>query len=197
MIKLGVTGGIGSGKSIVCKLLSLHNIPIYDADSEAKKLNNSSPIIKNKLIERFGNSLYINNKLDRQKLANLIFNNKDNLQYVNSVIHTELAKHFLDWVQAHNTFDIIAIDAAVLFEAGFQKYVDKVITVTAPINKRIERVSKRDNMTSEQIQSRIKSQMSDEERIKLSNYVIINDDNISIIKQAQHIIQDIINPIRD
>lgn len=195
MTIIGITGGIGSGKSIVCKLLSLYNIPIYDADKEAKALNNSSPIIKDKLIKRFGNSIYKENRLDKALLAKLIFTDKDNLAYVNSAIHTELAKHFLNWVKAHNEFNIVAIDAAVLLEAGFQKYVNKVITVSAPIDIRIERVAKRDNMGSEQIMSRIESQMSDKERIKLSDFVIINDDKESIIEQTSNIIKTIVNPL--
>lgn len=188
MIKIGITGGIGSGKSVVCRLLSVYNIPIYDADKEAKSLNNTSPIVKSKLKDRFGEDIYINDQLDKAKLASFIFNDKDNLLYVNSVIHTELAKHFIEWMDKHSSFDIVAIDAAVLLEAGFQKYLDKVITVTSPINVRIDRVSKRDNLTQEQIQSRIKSQMTDEERIELSDFVIINDNSKSIIKQVEFII---------
>lgn len=191
MTILGVTGGIGSGKSIVCKYLSLHNIPIYDADIEAKRLNNTSPVIRQELIIRFGKSIYINNELDRKQLASLIFNNKENLQYVNQLIHTELAKHFLNWIEDNKRHSILALDAAVLFESGFDKYVDKIITVIAPIDIRINRVSKRDNLSPQQIEARINSQISDEERSKLSDFVVVNDNYESIINQTNIIIEKI------
>lgn len=191
MTILGVTGGIGSGKSIVCKYLSLHNIPIYDADIEAKRLNNTSPVIRQELIIRFGKSIYINNELDRKQLASLIFNNKENLQFVNQLIHTELAKHFLNWIEDNKRHSILALDAAVLFESGFDKYVDKIITVIAPIDIRINRVSKRDNLSHEQIEARINSQISDEERSKLSDFVVVNDNYESIINQTNIIIKKI------
>lgn len=191
MTILGVTGGIGSGKSIVCKYLSLHNIPIYDADIEAKRLNNTSPVIRQELIIRFGKSIYINNELDRKQLASLIFNNKENLQFVNQLIHTELAKHFLNWIEDNKRHSILALDAAVLFESGFDKYVDKIITVIAPIDIRINRVSKRDNLSPQQIEARINSQISDEERSKLSDFVVVNDNYESIINQTNIIIKKI------
>ncbi len=191
MIIIGVTGGIGSGKSIVCKFMSIHNIPVYDADKEAKNLNDNSSIIKSKLIERFGNNIYTNEVLNKKKLANLIFNDKDNLQYVNSVIHSELATHFLNWIEKNKHCNLLAIDAAVLFESGFDKYVDKIVTVIAPIDIRIARVSDRDNLSSEQIKARIESQISDKERIEKSDFMITNDNKSSIIKQVNYIINKI------
>ncbi len=198
MIRIGITGGIGSGKSIVCKILSIYNIPIYDADKEAKNINNNSPIVRSKLIERFGEELYKNSELDRKMLANHIFNNEDDLKYVNNLIHTELAKHFKKWIEERrDNYDILAIDAAVLFEAGFQKYVDKSITVVAPINLRIKRVMKRDNLSLEQINSRLNSQLSDEQRVELSDFVIINDENQSLIEQTSELIKNIGKSLQD
>lgn len=191
MVKIGVTGGIGSGKSIVCEVLRLHGIPVYDADFEAKRLNDTSPVIRKKLIEAFGPKLYKNNFIDRKKLADLIFNNKENLLFTNSIIHSELAKHFKAWTETRANHPIVAIDAAVLFEAGFQKHVDKTVTVLSPLDTRILRVAKRDNLTQEEIKSRIGSQMSDEEKIKLSDFVIHNDNNHSIIKQVSEILLNI------
>ena len=195
MIKLGVTGGIGSGKSVVCEVLRLHDIPVYDADLEAKRLNDTSPVIREKLIEAFGAELYKNDKLDRKKLAQLIFNDEKNLRQVNSIIHPELAKHFEKWTDERIEHPIAAIDAAVLFEAGFQQFVDKTITVFSPVETRIERVVKRDNLTKEQILSRINSQMSDEEKIRLSDFVIINDNKHSILEQVSTILKTISNPL--
>ena len=194
MIILGVTGGIGSGKTLVCDLLRIHGIPVYDADKEAKDLNDSSPVIKEKLTELFGNDLYTGAKLNRSKLAEHIFNDKEKLLIVNKLIHTELAKHFLDWTQLHNNYPIVAIDAAVLFEANFQKYVTATITVTAPEDIRIERVLNRDkHLTIEQIKARINSQMSEEEKIKLSDFIMTNDNNHSIIEQVSNILDKTTN----
>lgn len=194
MTIIGVTGGIGSGKSIICKILALYDIPIYDADYEAKRLNDTSPIIKKKLIDRFGKNIYINNALDKKQLAHIIFNNQEDLKFVNSVIHSELALHFQEWVGRKKDFNTIVIDAAVLFESGFDKYVDKIITVIAPVDIRVSRVSKRDNLTIEQIKSRINSQMKDEERIQASDFVVINDDTQSIIRQVVDILQNVSHP---
>ena len=151
MIKLGVTGGIGSGKSVVCDLLRMQGIPVYNADREAKNLNDISPVIREKLINSFGPDLYLENRLDRNKLANLIFNNEENLRTANAIIHPELAKHFEEWADQRKHHPVVAIEAAVLFEAGFQSILDKTIIVLAPLETRIERVIKRDHLTGEQI----------------------------------------------
>lgn len=195
MIKLGITGGIGSGKSVVCEVLRLHNIPVYDADWEAKNLNDTSPAVRKKLSKAFGAEIYRDNKLDRQKFAQIIFSNKQNLSVANKIIHTELAKHFHDWAEKQSQHPIVAIDAAVLFEAGFQEFVDFTITVLAPEELRIERAMKRDRTDKNQILSRIKSQMSDEEKIKLSDFVILNDNKHSIIEQIALFLKSMANSL--
>lgn len=195
MIKLGITGGIGSGKSVVCEILRLHNIPVYNADWEAKNLNDTSPAVREKLSEAFGAEIYRDNKLDRQKFAQIIFSDKQNLAVANKIIHTELAKHFQDWAEKQSKHPIVAIDAAVLFEAGFQEFVDFTITVLAPEELRIERAIKRDRTDKNQILSRIKSQMSDEEKIKLSDFVILNDNKHSIIEQIALFLKSMANSL--
>ena len=114
MIKIGVTGGIGSGKSVVGEILKLHNIPLFDADKEAKLLNNSSKIVQRKLISHFGSEIYSDGVLNRKKLAELIFNNEENLKIANAIIHPELAKSFIYWCNNQNKSDIVAIEAAIL-----------------------------------------------------------------------------------
>lgn len=194
MIILGVTGGIGSGKTLVCDLLRIHGIPVYDADKEAKDLNDRSPVIKEKLTELFGNDLYTGAKLNRSKLAEHIFNDKEKLLTVNKLIHTELAKHFIEWTKLNSDHPIVAIDAAVLFEANFQEHVNATITVTAPEEVRIYRVLKRDkHLNTEQIKARMRSQMSEKEKINLSDFIIINDNNHSIIEQTANILNKIAN----
>lgn len=193
MIKLGVTGGIGSGKSVVCEVLRLHDIPVYDADLEAKNLNDTSPVIREKLIEVFGPEIYQNDKLDRQKLAHFVFNNEENLRKVNSIIHPELEKHFVEWSKQQKHHPIVAIDAAVLFEAGFQSVLDKTIVVLAPLLTRIERAVKRGNLTREQIKARANNQMNDDEKINLADFVIYNDGKYSLLEQISQILKSISN----
>lgn len=194
MIKLGVTGGIGSGKSVVCDVLRLHDIPVYDADLEAKNLNDTSPVIRKKLTESFGQDLYRNNRLDREKLAHLIFNNEENLRTANSIIHPELAKHFMEWAEQRKQHPVVALDAAVLFEAGFQSVLDKTIIVLAPLEVRIERAVKRGNLTKEQITARANSQMSDKEKAELADFIIQNDGQHSLLEQVDKILQVVSNP---
>lgn len=191
MIKLGVTGGIGSGKSVVCDVFRLHDIPVFDADREAKKLNDTSPVIREKLINNFGLDLYQGNKLDRKKLANLIFNNAENLRITNAIIHPELAKYFEKWVDQRKHHAVIAIDAAVLYEAGFQSLLDKTIVVMAPLETRIERAAKRDRLSKEQITARANSQMNDEEKAGLADFIIRNDGRHSLLEQVAQILQDV------
>lgn len=191
MIKLGVTGGIGSGKSVVCDVFRLHDIPVFDADREAKKLNDTSPVIREKLINNFGPDLYQGNKLDRKKLANLIFNNAENLRITNAIIHPELAKYFEKWVDQRKHHAVIAIDAAVLYEAGFQSLLDKTIVVMAPLKIRIERAAKRDRLSKEQITARANSQMNDEEKAGLADFIIRNDGRHSLLEQVAQILQDV------
>ena len=188
MIRIGITGGIGSGKSIICDILRLHDIPVFDADKEAKLLNNSSSIIKEKLIIHFGEDIYIDNKLNRKLLSELIFKNEDNLKIANSIIHPEVANSFIEWCQNISNYNIVAIESAILIEAGFKKYIDKLITVFTPEELRIKRVAHRDNTNVENIKARIKNQISEEEKIKNSDYVIVNDNSQSLIKQVSDIL---------
>src|SRR5690554_127875 len=190
MIRIGITGGIGSGKSVVCDILRLHNIPIFDADKEAKTLNNSSVIIREQLINHFGKDIYTDNRLNRKLFAELIFNNEDNLIIANSIIHPEVAKSFIKWCQQNSSSNIIAIESAILIEAGFRKHIDKLITIYTPEELRINRVASRDKTSVKNIKARINSQISEEEKVKLSDYTILNDNFHSLILQVSEIIED-------
>ena len=191
MIKLGITGGIGSGKSVVCDIFRIYNIPVYNADKEAKALNDNSPAVREGLIKSFGSSIYKDGKLDRKRFASLIFNNEQNLNTANSIIHPEVANSFLEWCQKQINKSIVIIDAAILFEAGFDKYVDKVITVTSPFELRIERVIKRDNSDYKKVRLRMDKQSSDEEKIIASDWMILNDEKKSLIKQVSDILKEL------
>ncbi|MDR0333498.1 MAG: dephospho-CoA kinase [Dysgonamonadaceae bacterium] len=190
MTKVGITGGIGSGKSVVCELFRVHDIPVFDADAEAKKLNDTSPVIREKLTQLFGNDLYENNRLNRQKLASFIFSNSENLQKVNAIIHPEVAACFEKWTNEQKNAPIVVIETAILFESGFDKLVDKTVTVYSPKSDRVERVVKRDNTDIVQIEARMKNQMPEEEKIRLSDFVIINDNHKSLIEQIGKFILD-------
>ncbi len=191
MIKVGITGGIGSGKTVVAELFRLHGIPVYDADMQAKLLNDTSETIREKIILRFGNDLYADGRLDRKRFAEIIFQDKNRLREANSIIHPELRKHFLRWLQERREAPLVAIDAAVLFESNFYKLTDYNITVTAPETLRLRRATARDNSRSEQVKNRMESQMADAERIRLSDFVIVNDNANSLIKQIEEILSEI------
>lgn len=189
MIKLGVTGGMGSGKTVVCDIFRLLDIPVFDADNEAKKLNDTSPIIREKLSHHFGNDLYNNGKLDKKKLAEIIFSNEENTRIANSIIHPELAKEYLKWVEKHSHLPFSVIDAAVLLEANFQQFIDKVIVVHAPKHLRVKRSLDRDNASTQQIEARMSKQMPEEEKIRQSDFVIYNDNQHSLLVQTAEILE--------
>lgn len=191
MIKIGITGGIGSGKSTITEILSVLGIPVYIADVESKKLIDSSPIIKKELINLFGKNIYKDGFLDRKLLASYIFSNKENLYLVNSIIHPEVKNNFSEWCVFNNEYSIVAVESAILFESDFHVLVDKTMTIYAPLDIRIERTIRRDNTTREKVLERIENQMSDEEKIKRSDFIINNDDRHSLIEQVLEILKKI------
>ncbi|MFV0536959.1 MAG: dephospho-CoA kinase [Dysgonomonas sp.] len=193
MIKLGITGGIGSGKSTVSEIFSLCGVPVYIADVESKRLVSTSPLIKEKLIVLFGEDLYKNNVLDKALLASHIFNNKDKLEKVNAIIHPEVKKDYERWLDKNKHHKIVAQEAAILFESGFNKLMDKVVMVYTPLELRIQRTMVRDNVSYEKVLERIQNQMPDEEKVKLSDFVIVNDGAGSLIEQVQNVIQQLEN----
>jgi dephospho-CoA kinase len=196
MIKIGITGNIGSGKSVVCELLKIHGIPVYNADKEAKRLNDFSPTIREKLIRHFGKEIYVGNKLDKNKFAQLIFNDPEKLSLANSIIHPEVAKDFAAWVASKNNYPIVALEAAVLFEGNFHHYVDKTITVYAPLELRIARASQRDNVPIEKIKEREKNQIPDEEKLKMADFIIYNDEKHALIPQVSNLLKQL-GPIKE
>lgn len=190
MIKLGITGGIGSGKSVVCEIFRVLAIPVFDADAEAKRLNDTSPVIREKLTAHFGNDLYsADNRLNRKKLAEIIFGSDENLQTANSIIHPEVAKEYLAWTQLHAQKPFTVLESAILFDAGFQQYTDKAIAVYAPEEIRMQRALARDNVLPEQIRARMSSQMPEEEKMRLADFVIYNDNVQPLLLQTARILR--------
>lgn len=191
MIRLGITGGIGSGKSTVTNIIKLLDIPVYIADIESKKLTESSPIIRQKLIKAFGSNLYNGNQLDKQLLASYIFNDKHKLAIANSIIHPEVDKHFCEWLDKNQHYNIVALEAAILYESGMERLTDKIMVVYTPLEDRIQRTMLRDNTTRERVLDRINSQLSDDEKLKRADYVVYNDETKSLIQQSLKIIENI------
>lgn len=185
---LGITGGIGSGKSIVAKILEIMRVPIYNADIAAKKISDSSQIVREKLSKRFGTTIYKNNLLDRAMLALLIFNHPKHLAFVNSVIHPEVLHNFFEWRKQHVGKSFIGIETAILFESGFDKWVDVSINVFAPTRVRIQRIQRQERLYKKIILNRINSQLPDKERIRKANYTIINDDKQAILPQIEDLL---------
>jgi dephospho-CoA kinase len=172
---VGLTGGIGSGKTTIGKCFVSYGIPVYIADEEAKALMNRSKVIKRKLIKLFGKAAYKDGKLNRPYLASKIFNDKELLEKMNAIVHPKVASHFKRWQKKQDTPYVLK-EAAIIFENNLEQQYDYIITVVADEDLRIARVMKRDNTSKEKVKSIIANQLSDEEKIKKSDFVIVNDD---------------------
>lgn len=183
MLKIGITGGIGSGKSTICHFFRLLGAPVFEADLEAKKIMNQSPVIRSNMQMLFGKDIYLANQtIDRKKLAGLIFNSPPLLEKVNSIIHPEVRKYFFEWCEKQKA-PYIVHEAAILFESGFYRMMDQTILVTAPLEERIKRVMARENTTEEDIRNRISKQWPDEEKMKLATYILNNNNEELILPQ--------------
>jgi dephospho-CoA kinase len=190
-LRLGVTGGIGSGKSTVCRVFSVLGIPVFSADIEAKRIQDNDPEIKDKINSIAGKDLYSSGRLDRTELARLIFNNKDFLWEVNSVVHPAVFNYFRRWVDMQDAPYSI-MEAAILFESGAYRMMDRIVTVVTPLQERIDRLLKGNKLNREQITDRIRNQIDDESRIKKSDYVIYNSENDMIIPSILEIHQEML-----
>ena len=171
---IGLTGGIGSGKSTAARMFESLNVPIYNADKEAKNLMNKDASLKSGIKQLFGEKAYLNNKLNREFIADIVFKNKDMLQTLNSLVHPEVRKHFLAWVASQSSSYVIQ-ENPLIFEKNDQHLFDKVILVTADKQLRINRVMDRDNVTEVQVLERMFNQLNDELKTKLADFVIYND----------------------
>jgi dephospho-CoA kinase len=191
---IGLTGGIGSGKTTVANMFQELNVPVYIADLEAKRLMNNSKVIKRNLIEVFGSNAYKNDVINKSFIADKIFNNKELLHKMNTIVHPKVGVHFNKWKSKQSTLYVIK-EAAILFENGGYLNCDAVITVTTSEKNRIQRVITRDNSTVEKVKAIIKNQWSDAKKIKLSQYVIINDKLSETKAQVIKIHQEILRTI--
>jgi dephospho-CoA kinase len=191
MIKIGITGGIGSGKTYICKLLELMNFSVFYSDTEAKNIQNTDPEVRTKLIELFSEECYTEDGLNRKFLAEIIFSDPAAKKQVEEIIHPAVAKHFTQWCETKEASNerIVFIESAILYESGFDKMVDKVIMVYADEEVRIERSMNRDGADRTAIEERIKNQGSDKEKCKKADFIINNNPNNLVNKQIIEIIK--------
>ena len=184
MKKIGITGGIGSGKSTVCEVFKLLDVPVFHADLAARQVQDNDPAIKSELKELFGDAIYTPaGVLDRRALASLIFANVNLLQKVNSLIHPAVQQRFNEWLKTKSELDYVLYEAAILIEGGNQAALDLIILVVADEEIRIRRVVKRDHINNEQVKDRIRNQLSDEEKMKFADYILVNNNNNLIIPE--------------
>ena len=183
-IRIGITGGIGSGKSVVSKILSLLDIPIYLSDDEAKRLTATDEAIRRELTDLLGDELYQGGMLNKQMLANFLFASAENAEKINAIIHPQVKQDFRRWCTCHSASQFVAMESAILFESGFDSEVDVVVMVYAPQEVRIQRAMMRDAASRTQIEQRIKRQMDDEAKCSKAHYVLINDDKTALIPQV-------------
>lgn len=191
MISIAITGGIGSGKSYVSNWLMEQNIPIYNADNEAKRLMLSDVEIRKGLIGLLGEEVYINGYLNKDLLVSFLFANPSNAAQINAIVHPRVKVDFLRWLKLQAAHEIVGLECAILYEAGFEDTVDKVVMVYAPEELRIKRAMKRDNASEEQIKARIAAQMSDEEKCRKADYIIQNDEKSALFPQLMSLITQI------
>lgn len=183
---IGLTGGIGSGKSTVASFFKAVDIPVYIADDEAKALMNRSKIIKRKLISFLGDSAYKDGVIDRAYIAKRVFADKALLEKINAIVHPKVASHFKRWVSKQDSPYVIK-EAAIIFENNLEAQYDKIITVVSPMEKRIKRVMKRDGTKREKVLSIINNQLTDDDKIDRSDFVIYNNDLKSLEAQVKEI----------
>mgnify|MGYP003765887951 FL=1 len=193
-IRLGVTGGIGSGKSSVCRVFNVLGIPVFYSDPEAKAIMNNDLSVRSKINAIAGKDLYLSGNLDREELSTMIFNDEELLGRVNALIHPLVFQNFIQWADKQIAPYVI-MEAAILFESGASELVDKILTVVAPLDQRIDRTVKGSQLTREQVMDRIRNQMDDDVKVKNSDYIIYNSEDDMIIPFVLRIHRDLLRQI--
>ena len=184
MLKIGITGGIGAGKSTVAGIFKVLGVPVFDADATAKNILNTDPILREQIAAAFGSETYKNGLLDRKYLATLVFNNPNQLAKLNALVHPATIEAADKWASRFTDKPYIIKEAALLFEAGTNEGLDYIIGVTAPVELRIKRVMARDQVSREEVLSRMQHQLDDTEKMKRCDFVIDNSDASLVIPQV-------------
>ncbi|WP_317195728.1 dephospho-CoA kinase [Dawidia cretensis] len=184
-LQIGITGGIGSGKSLVTKIFACLGIPVYDADSHAKELMTTDGILISQIKKEFGDLSYVSDgTLNRKYLGEVVFNQQKKLDILNGLVHPRVRHDFAQWTDRYRDKPYVVREAALLFETGVYRLLDQTIVVYAPEDVRIRRVMKRDNRPEEQVRAIIRKQLSEEEKKALADDIIYNDDSILVIPQV-------------
>lgn len=176
MMKVGITGGIGSGKSTVCRLFAACGVPVYDSDSQAKRLMEEDGALRMRLAARFGADIYADGHLNRKLLAGRVFADPAELGALNALVHPAVMEDFERWCGRQFGSDYVLLESAILFDAGLEGYVDRTIAVTAPVNVRIVRTCLRDGVSEEEVRRRIDVQLGEEELRLRADYTLVNID---------------------
>lgn len=192
--RLGITGGIGSGKSTVCKVFNILGIPVFSADYEARIIMDNDQDIKRRINELSGRDMYLKGMLDRAEFAGMIFNNKELINKVNSIVHPVVFERFNTWTDEQSSQYVI-MEAAILFESGASELVDSILTVVTPLEERIQRLLRGDKLTRDQIMDRIHNQIDDDTRMRNSDYVIFNSENDMIIPAILKVHKEILGKL--
>ena len=182
MLKVGLTGGIGSGKTAVSNIMSDIGIPVYNSDNRAKWLMNNDKELQNNIIQLFGHKAYLNNQLNRSYISTIVFDNPTKLNQLNSLVHPCVAFDFKKWIVENNTAEIVVKEAAILIESDAYKQMDSIILVVADEKLRINRVSIRDGVHSKVVKKRMDTQMSDQMKMKYADHIINNDGSLFELK---------------
>lgn len=184
-LQIGITGGIGSGKTLVSKIFACLGIPVYDADSHAKELMTTDGILVSQIKKEFGDLSYLSDgTLNRKYLSEVVFNKQERLDVLNKLVHPRVGENYTQWVKRHNNKAYLLKEAALLFETGSYQALDKIIVVHAPEEVRIKRVIHRDGRAEQQVREIIRKQMSEEEKLKRADFIIYNDESSLIIPQV-------------
>ena len=191
MFKVGVTGGIGAGKSLICSILERMGYPVFYSDIEAKKIITLNHQVRIDLIELFGIQIFKDHQLDRKLLANLLFSDSTLIEKMNAIVHPKVREEFENWALSQDS-QLVFNEAAILFETGSYKNFDATILVTAPLEIRLSRVINRDNSIRADVQKRIDNQWSDDQKLILSTYRIQNDDIQSVLDQLDEVLYELI-----
>ena len=188
---IGITGGIGSGKSTLSEKLRAEGYLVYDSDLEARRLQNENPIIRKNLVELLGEKVYSNQGLNRPILAQLVFGNRELLSKLNLIVHPVVETDFKNWIKKHIDQKYLFIESAILFESKFNQFVDKVIVITASEEVRIFRVMKRDGISAEKVYARMSNQISEDTKMSKADFIIHSDDNMPLVDKMHNILQEL------
>lgn len=194
MLKIGITGGIGSGKSTVCNILKNLGVPVFSSDDVGKFLLNNDDYLKTQIKKIFDRDMYTSTgRLDRERMAKLVFNNPDELEKLNELVHPKVKAEFDSWCKKNDKRPYVVKEAAILFETGLYREFNKMVTVFCSKEERIRRIMKRDNTTKGQIEKRMIQQMTDDERNKLADYILINDGVEDLLPQVMELHELLLN----